>query len=95
MSKQRYLILANLYDHPYMPKYQVDPPTYDVSLGISIQGLRDSGIDYPRPGDYYIITNKTHLGFDIQFYDVNGNPAGPRKFDYLAKGYGRLYKNII
>ncbi len=50
-------------------------------LSISAQGL--------ATGDYYSITSKDAVGFDIAFFD-SGDSAIQRTFDYVAVGYGRL-----
>ena len=50
-------------------------------VGISAQGL--------AAGDYYLITNKSGVGFDIAFFDDTDTPI-ERTFDYVAVGYGRL-----
>ena len=50
-------------------------------LGISAQDM--------QTGDYYTITNKSAVGFDIDFFD-SSDTAIERTFDYVAVGYGRL-----
>ena len=50
-------------------------------LAISAQGL--------QTGDYYTITNKSAIGFDIDFFD-SSDVAIQRTFDYVGSGYGRL-----
>lgn len=50
-------------------------------LSISAQGL--------ATGDYYTITSKDAVGFDIAFFD-NTDTAIQRTFDYVAVGYGRV-----
>lgn len=44
-----------------------------------------------QQGDYYQITSKTVAGFTVQFYDVNNNAVFDRKYDWIAKGYGKKY----
>lgn len=39
-----------------------------------------------QTGDFYVITNKTDTGFDIEFKNSSGTSI-TRTFDYLAKGY--------
>lgn len=50
-------------------------------LGISAQDM--------ATGDYYSITSKDAVGFDIAFFD-SADAAVQRTFDYVAVGYGRL-----
>jgi len=42
-------------------------------------------------GDYYLFTTKNVAGFVIQFYDKDDNAVNDRKFDWIAKGYGKKY----
>ena len=51
------------------------------ALGIAVGDLQQ--------GDFYEITGKSRTGFTIVFKDSAGNPVS-RRFDYLAKGFGRL-----
>lgn len=51
------------------------------ALGIAVGDLQQ--------GDFYEITNKSPAGFTIVFKNSAGNPVS-RRFDYLAKGFGRL-----
>ena len=50
-------------------------------LSISAQGL--------ATGDYYTITSKDAVGFDVAFFD-SSDTAIQRTFDYVAVGYGRV-----
>lgn len=40
-------------------------------------------------GDYYKLDAVNEAGFDLRFFDAAGNGID-RRFDYVAKGYGRL-----
>jgi len=51
------------------------------ALGIAVGDLQQ--------GDFYEITGKSPTGFTIVFKNSAGNPVS-RRFDYLAKGFGRL-----
>ncbi len=53
-----------------------------------LQGLTINPINLAT-GDFYAITNESATGFTIQFKNSAGNGVG-RKFDYVAKGFGRL-----
>jgi hypothetical protein len=61
-------------------------PTPSPSIGITQ--------DNASQGDYYTITNKSTLGFDIQFYDKD-NIAVARTFDYQAKGFGKSNFEVV
>ena len=54
----------------------------------SLKGLAISAQDLAT-GDYYTITNKSAVGFDIDFFNSSAT-AIQRTFDYVASGYGRL-----
>lgn len=58
------------------------PPYFALSgVSISAQGL--------QTGDYYEITGKDSVGFNIIFRNAAGT-AVQRTFDYVAKGYGSI-----
>jgi hypothetical protein len=40
-------------------------------------------------GDYYAVVNKSASGFTVRFFN-SGSTRVSRKFDYTAKGYGRI-----
>ncbi|MEN6621499.1 MAG: phage tail protein [Smithella sp.] len=40
-------------------------------------------------GDYFVITNQSVSGFDIEFFN-SSNVSIERTFDFVAKGYGRV-----
>ena len=54
----------------------------------ALKGLAISAQDLAT-GDYYTITNKSAIGFDIDFFN-SSDTAIQRSFDYVAIGYGRL-----
>lgn len=65
------------FDHPFFVGYNAE-----VAVGIN---ALDMG-----PGDYYVVSNVTAEGFDIQFFGTanNGVPIN-RRFSYTAVGYGK------
>lgn len=42
-------------------------------------------------GDYYQFVSKNESGFVVQFYDKDDNAVNDRKYDWIAKGYGKKY----
>lgn len=64
---------AGVYSVVYPTAYYANP-----ALGITAQDM--------QTGDYYEITNKSNIGFDILFKNQSGT-AISRTFDYIAKGY--------
>lgn len=66
---------AATYTVTFSEPFRVTP-----SIGITAEAM--------NTGDYYTITNKTASGFDIIFKNSAGTTIS-RKFDYMAKGYGR------
>jgi len=50
-------------------------------IGISASNLTS--------GDYYVITNKSAIGFTIEFFN-SSNATVDRTFDYVVRGYGEL-----
>ncbi len=50
-------------------------------IGIAVQDL--------DTGDYWVITNKSESGFDINFYDSTDTGV-ERSFDHVSVGYGRV-----
>ena len=72
--------------------YDLTVPTEGIRI-IYEQGFKNVpsvaiSIDNMVAGDYYTITNKDSFGFNIQFFADNNSPVS-RKFDYVAKGYGK------
>ena len=58
-----------------------DPPyKQQPSIGITQ--------DNAKEGDRFAITNKSRLGFSIQFFDKANNPVA-RQFDWISKGHGK------
>ena len=51
-------------------------------------------IDNAEAGDYWEITNRTVDSFDIQFFNINGDPVA-RNADFRVKGYGRKSLSVI
>ena len=51
-------------------------------------------IDNAEAGDYWEITNRTVDSFDIQFFNINGDPVA-RNADFRIKGYGRKSLSVI
>jgi hypothetical protein len=51
-------------------------------------------IDNGATGDYWEFENKSLEGFDIRFYDNNGDQVS-RQFDVVAKGYGSRHTVTI
>ena len=50
--------------------------------------------DNATAGDYFVRTNVTRTGFDIQFFDVN-DVAVSRQFDWMARGFGTEAPAIV
>ena len=64
-----------------------DPQFWELpSLTITAQDLAQ--------GDYYTIRNKAPTGFDLDFFDLNGNPVN-RTADISAYGKGRRFIRIL
>ncbi len=64
--------------------------TYSVVFSPSFKEIRSITIAAQNmaTGDFYVISNKTRLGFDVIFRNSAGT-AISRSFDYQAIGYGR------
>jgi len=58
---------------------------------VNIPSLQVTAQENIQNGDYYAITDKTSAGFTVQFYDSSDNPVSDRKYDWIAKGYGKKY----
>ena len=57
----------------------------EVSVGITALDLEAE--------DYYVVSNITGEGFDIQFFGTfDGNVPVNRRFSYTAVGYGKREK---
>ena len=68
------------FEHPFFVGYNAD-----VSVGITALDL--------EPEDYYVVSNVTGEGFDIQFFGTfDGNVPVNRRFSYTAVGYGKREK---
>lgn len=66
---------ASVYSVVYAEDFRETP-----SVSVTAQNL--------GTGDFYLITNSTESGFDIEFKNAGGTTVS-RVFDYIAKGYGR------
>lgn len=76
LSEDDLLTGAAPFNVTFTPAFRETP-----ALGIAVGDLQQ--------GDFYEITSKSPTGFTIVFKDSAGNPVS-RRFDYLAKGFGRL-----
>jgi hypothetical protein len=52
------------------------------------------GIDDSQQGDYYLITDKSVLGFYIEFFDKDDNSVS-RTADFSIKGYGSSNFEVV
>jgi hypothetical protein len=72
---------------PGTRNFVFDPQFWETpSLSIIAQDLQQ--------GDYYTVTNKDLTGFDLSFFDLNGNPV-TRTADIQALGTGRRYIQVL
>ena len=68
---------AGTYSVSFAKPFYDDGVSPNYAIGITAQSMTS--------GDYYVITNKAHDGFDITF--KNGATNISRVFDFTAKGY--------
>ena len=54
-------------------------------------GIQVTAAENISAGDYFLFTSKSADGFTVQFYDSGNNPVNDRKYDWIAKGFGRKY----
>jgi len=72
---------------PGTRNFVFNPQFWEVpSLSIIAQDL--------QTGDYYTVTNKDGIGFDLNFFDLNGIPV-TRTADIQALGTGRRYIQVL
>lgn len=76
VSKNDIITTTGVNSITFEPAFYVPP-----ALGITQDGA--------LKGDYFVISNKTKAGFDIEFFDATDTSV-VRQFDYIAKAYGAL-----
>lgn len=84
-------VIANWTDRIEQDRDVFSGPVEFTNAFINLPALQITAQENIQPGDYYIITNKTVSGFTLQFYDAGNNPVNDRKYDWIAKGFGKNY----
>jgi hypothetical protein len=58
---------------------------------ITLPAIQITSQENTVQGDYFLFTSKTVAGFTVQFYDKDDNAVNDRKYDWIAKGFGKNY----
>lgn len=70
--------------YTYSPYFKGPSPSPAISVGI----------DDSQQGDYYVITDKTTLGFKVEIFDKD-DVSVSRTADFAIKGYGSSYFEVV